>query len=431
MRHRRTDVVVIGAGPAGLGAALALGERAIVLDEAGEVGGLAHAIDVGGASFDLGGHSFHTPHRAVRDLVYGALPMEERPRDAWCLVGGDYVPYPFQKHFDRLSDAAVVAACRDGLASARDTARAGDFDAYLDARFGAGIASAFMKPYNRKLWGDDLARMSASWAAERVAAPAGVHERFATDGGRRTPLQDDTVVAYPARGGYGEIFVALARRVARLELGKAVAAIDPGARTCTTRDGSLYAWDELVSTMPLTRLVHCVAGAPASLKASVGRLEALPVTLAMVAIDGPLATPRQRVYSSDDALPGHKLVLNANSSAWLASRERQGIQLEISGPALARCGGGDLKVRVVEALAECGVIDRPGRVAEARTLTLPLGYPVPTHSRPAIVAEAKRWLRAHGIHTLGRFGEWDYINADEALHRGLAWRGGPPEATAS
>ena len=53
-------------------------------------------------------------------------------------------------------------------------------------------------------------------------------------------------------------------------------------------------------------------------------------------------------------------------------------------------------------------------------MTLPLGYPVPTHARPAIVARAKAWLGARGIHTLGRFGEWDYINADEALHRGLA-----------
>jgi hypothetical protein len=37
-----------------------------------------------------------------------------------------------------------------------------------------------------------------------------------------------------------------------------------------------------------------------------------------------------------------------------------------------------------------------------------------------IVAEVKAWLEAHDIYTLGRFGEWAYINSDEALARGLA-----------
>jgi protoporphyrinogen oxidase len=415
------DVLVLGAGPAGIGVGLALGERALVVDAAREVGGLARTIDVGGAIFDLGGHSFHTPHPRVRDLVFGALPMEERPRDAWCLIGGAWIAYPFQKHFGQFPDAGVVAACRDGLASVRPAADAPDFDAYLDARFGPGLAAAFMKPYNRKLWGADLARMATDWTAERVASPAGTAERFGTDGGRRLPLQDDTRVAYPATGGFGEIFVALAKRLPRLHLGGDIAAIDPLARTATTRDGRAFGYREIVSTLPLPRLLDRIAGAPAALKSVVAGLEALSVTLAMVAIDGPPATTRQRVYVSDDALPGHKVVLNANSSSWLASRARQGIQVEVSGPSVARVGAGRVMERVVDGLVACGIVDDARRIVARHMVTLPLAYPVPTHARPGIVAKAKAWLRSHGIHTLGRFGEWDYINADEALHRGLAW----------
>jgi hypothetical protein len=46
-------------------------------------------------------------------------------------------------------------------------------------------------------------------------------------------------------------------------------------------------------------------------------------------------------------------------------------------------------------------------------------YPVPTTDRGYIITRIKNWLREHEIHTLGRFGEWDYINADEAMYRGL------------
>ena len=417
----QTEVLVLGAGPAGIGAGLALGDHALVVDTAAEVGGLARTVDVDGALFDLGGHSFHTPHPEVRDLVFGALTMEERKRDAWCLVGDAWIPYPFQKHFEQHPHAAVVAACRDGLAAARDAAGARNFDTYLDARFGAGICAAFMKPYNRKLWGDDLERMSVSWTTERVAPPADTAEAFDLQVGQRTPLQDDTPVAYPAHGGFGEIFVALARRLPRLELRREIAAIDPSTRTATARDGLTIAYREIVSTLPLPRLLASVAGVPDSLRRDAALLEALPVTLVMLAIEGLPATTRQRVYVSHDAFPGHKVVLNANSSSWLASRARHGIQVEVSGPSAARANVRDLVDRVVDGVVAFGLVDDRRRIAATRTITLPLGYPVPTHQRPAIVERAKMWLRAHGIHTLGRFGEWDYINSDEALHRGMRW----------
>jgi protoporphyrinogen oxidase len=417
----RTEVLILGAGPAGIGAGLALGERALVVDGATEVGGLARTVDVGGALFDLGGHSFHTPHPEVRDLVFGALAMEERKRDAWCLVGDAWIPYPFQKHFEQHPDEAVVAACRNGLAAARDPAGVRDFDAYLDARFGAGISAAFMKPYNRKQWGDDLSRMSVSWTAERVAAPAGTAEVFDPHGGRRKPLQDDTLVAYPARGGFGEIFVALARRLPRLELRREITAIDPSTRTAVGRDGLTIEYRELVSTLPLHRLLARVAGVPESLRQDGALFEALPVTLVMLAIEGPLATTRQRVYVSGDTFPGHKVVLNANSSSWLSARARHGIQVEVAGPSAAHVGTGNLVDRVIDGVAACGLVDDRRRIAATRTITLPLGYPVPTHQCSAIVERAKVWLHANGIHTLGRFGEWDYINADEALHRGMRW----------
>ena len=81
-----SDAVIIGAGPGGLGAAIALGERASVLERDASPGGLCQTVELAGALFDLGGHSFHTPHKAIRDLVFAATPMEEQRREAWCFA---------------------------------------------------------------------------------------------------------------------------------------------------------------------------------------------------------------------------------------------------------------------------------------------------------------------------------------------------------
>ena len=67
----KADTIVIGAGPAGLGAALALGDSAIVLESQETVAGLCGTLTLDGAIFDLGGHSFHTPHPAVRPADFG------------------------------------------------------------------------------------------------------------------------------------------------------------------------------------------------------------------------------------------------------------------------------------------------------------------------------------------------------------------------
>ena len=51
------DTIVLGAGPAGIGAAIRLGKRAIVLERAPHLAGLSRTIVLEGAVFDLGGHS--------------------------------------------------------------------------------------------------------------------------------------------------------------------------------------------------------------------------------------------------------------------------------------------------------------------------------------------------------------------------------------
>ena len=46
-------------------------------------------------------------------------------------------------------------------------------------------------------------------------------------------------------------------------------------------------------------------------------------------------------------------------------------------------------------------------------------YPVYTHRRPALVNNIKAWLMQYNIHTLGRFGDWEYINSDRCIWKGI------------
>jgi len=417
------DVIVLGAGPAGIGAALALGQSALVLESQPDVAGLSQTIVYDDVVFDLGGHSFHTPHAQVKELVFGALPMEEQVRDAWVWMEGEWLRYPFQKHFGKLKSEKIRSACESGLQAAGGWERAAHFDEYISSRFGAGIATHFMRPYNRKLWGRDLARMEADWVNERVAAPsATAPQRMETAGGKRKPLQDDTMIAYPATGGFGQIFTALARQIRSLRLGQTVTEIDPVRQTLTLAGGERHTWSRIVSTLSLPRLLGLLPAVPAAISASVSGLEALPIRLVLLTFNRPISQARQRVYNPG-AMPGHKIVFNNTSSQWLRAQPRHGIQVEVSETGEgsdSRTDSQTLIARTIEGLTQMGLITADNPVHAAKVIRLPLGYPVPTHERTRIVERARHWLATQHIYIAGRFGEWSYINSDEALHRGLS-----------
>jgi protoporphyrinogen oxidase len=416
----KADTIVIGAGPAGLGAALALGDSAVVLEKRTIAGGLCGSLTLDGAIFDLGGHSFTTPHPAIRGLVFDALEMEEQKRDAWCWLDGQWVRYPFQQHFSELADSDSRHACQIGLEAASGWRNAANFDEYLDHRFGRGISELFMRPYNRKLWGADLTRLDTDWVGERVADPLGTAESCISKNGRRSPLSKEAVIAYPARGGFGEIFQALAKRVADLRFGQHVTSIDPRTSTLRTASGEKASWRRLISTLPLPALLRLIPNVPAAISSAVSALEALPITLVMLVLDGRHQTLRQRIYCPDENISGHKIVLNHNSSRWLRALPRHGVQVELSGfsPSSSSTNVKALVNAVVTGLLRMAVIPSPDYIRCNKVLRIPLGYPVQTHSRSNIVALAQRWLSEHRIYTVGRFGEWAYINSDEALYRG-------------
>ena len=80
---------------------------------------------------------------------------------------------------------------------------------------------------------------------------------------------------------------------------------------------------------------------------------------------------------------------------------------------------GDLQRQVIQGLQLLGLIRLADEVRTTRILRVPAAYPVPTASRQAVVRQLKTWLAHRGIISIGRFGEWAYINSDEALNRGL------------
>src|SRR5436190_2046511 len=171
------QVVVIGAGPAGLTAAYELGKKdqpVTVLEADTVVGGISRTAERDGWRFDIGGHRFFTKVPQVEALWHEILPDEDflmRPRMSRIYYDGKYFDYPL-KAGNALKNLGILEAVRCVLsyvwARIRPPKDQTNYEGWLVARFGWRLYRTFFKTYTEKVWGVPVNEMPADWAAQRV-----------------------------------------------------------------------------------------------------------------------------------------------------------------------------------------------------------------------------------------------------------------------
>ena len=174
-------IVILGAGPAGVGAAHWLRKtrkaQVTVVEQNTVVGGNAGSFEAGGQRLDYGSHRLHPacdPEilAEIRDLLGDDLL--DRPRHGRIHLRGKFVHFPL-KPVDlmlRLDPQFALGSLTDmgrkALGGKRDE---GDsFASVLLANLGPTICRDFYFPYARKIWGRDPDTLSGIQARRRVSA---------------------------------------------------------------------------------------------------------------------------------------------------------------------------------------------------------------------------------------------------------------------
>ncbi len=170
------QVVVVGAGPAGLTAGFALAERGAsvtVLEKDVRPGGIARTESYKGFLFDIGGHRFFTKEPEVNALWQRWLGPEflRRPRQSRIFYGGRFFHYPlraFNALFGLGVWQSVQVLASYGYARLRPSPVEDTFDQWVSNRFGRRLYEIFFKTYTEKVWGIPCSEIRAEWAAQRI-----------------------------------------------------------------------------------------------------------------------------------------------------------------------------------------------------------------------------------------------------------------------
>ena len=431
-------VLIVGAGPTGLGAALRLQELGfddfLVLEAGDTAGGLAQSVvDERGFTWDLGGHVQFSHYTYYDDVLDRALGGEWlwHERESWIWLDGRFVPYPFQNNIHRLApadrDRALLGLER---AAARATgAPAAHFADWIQRTFGDGLAELFLVPYNRKVWGVPLDRMGVSWIGERVAVPD--LPRI-----RRNIREDRDDVSwgpnnrfrFPRRGGTGAIWRAVAAHLdaGRLRPGRRVVAVDPAARTVRLADGCTLGWDTLVSTLPIDRLVAATAGLSTGARRAAASLLHSAVHVLGVGLRGAPPAPLARkcwMYFPESSSPYYRVTVFSNYSPHHVPDDGPyySLMAEVCESPWKPVDGEGLPRVALAAMRRDRLIAPGAEVVSVWHRSLEHAYPTPSLARDEALAVLIPELEARRIFSRGRFGGWKYevSNQDHSFMQGV------------
>ncbi|WP_293773319.1 NAD(P)/FAD-dependent oxidoreductase [Sporichthya sp.] len=436
------DVVILGAGPAGLAAAwraARAGRSVVVLEAAPYVGGMAASFEVAGIRVDAGSHRLHpaTDPRLLADLR-GLLgeDLQTRPRNGRLRVAGTWVGFPLKPvELARVLPGRMLAGIgRDAITGPARKPREDTFAEVLRSGLGPTLYGALYDPYARKLWGLDGSQIDGEQARRRVTADTpwkvaakilarARRSRVTGEGGSGQGL----IFHYPRRG-FGQIVDALAQAAtdagAEIRLSSPVARIVPRSGSDSsplvgTADGTTVTGRHVFSTVPLPRLAKMAdPAAPASVLAAADGLTFRAMVLVYLVHSGGRWTGFDAHYLPADGTPITRLSEPANYRISADDpADRSVICAEIpcaQGDAIHTADSATLAEIVADTLARTGLpVMHVEQVVVRRVNHV---YPVYTRGYGEALSTLDSWARGiPGVTTFGRLGLFAHDNTHHAL----------------
>ncbi len=443
----QSDVVIIGAGPAGLTAGYELarnGHRIVVLEQDPQyVGGLARTVQYQGFRFDIGGHRFFSKNQEIESLwtEWMGERMRVRSRLSRIHYRGRFFKYPLEpvNAFRRLGPLEATSCLLSYLRVSRQAPEpVRSFEDWVVRAFGRRLYEIFFRSYTEKVWGVPCAEISADWAAQRIRGLSLFSlMRSLLPGRARGGAVVKTLTdhfRYPPHGP-GEVWERVTEIIkskgGEVRMGERVMAVEckAGRTTSITTESTngrrTYRADHFISTMPLAQLVSALdPPAPASVVASASGLRYRAFITVALILDQAEVFPDNWIYIHD---PGVKVARIQNFKNWSAEMVPDprltmlGLEYFCSeDDALWSASDQQLIAIAKHEIAALGLAES-SKVIDGAVVRQGKAYPMYDHDYRANVAEVRAFLKpaASNLQVAGRNGMHKYNNQDHAMLTGL------------
>lgn len=426
-----SDVVILGAGLAGVSAGYHLKDKShIILEREKEAGGLAKTVEQDGFVFDHTGHLLHLRDSYAKELCFNLLGdnVQEHKRNAWIYSQGVFTRYPFQANTWGLPDQ-VIRECVFGFLAAHDrgdkNASSKNFHYWVEQTFGTGFAEHFFYPYNTKLWCTNLKELTCDWLGNFVPRPSVEEVVRGSWDDQKTAFGYNSTFYYPKRGGIQSLvngFMSTGQvNVSCSEIVLSVSLQERMVRTSyphMINDARLRPFTHLVNTLPLPKLIEMITDCPAAYREMAQKLKWTTVLCMNFGIEGPDPSEGKHwLYFPEKKYPFYRAGFPKNFANATSPEGCYSIYVEcaIPGDTPPHARRWDW-VGVEKALREIGLWS--GKKIVWHPIAIPTAYVIYDHNHKQIVKELLEYLESKGIYSIGRYGRWQYSFMEAAILEG-------------
>lgn len=423
----KPNVVVLGSGMGGLGAAYRLhaeGITPVMYDKNSYYGGHTASFRYEtGFLFDVGPHISFTKDPRIQDLYAESVDqryesIEIKLNNYW---QGHWPLHPVQLHLHGLPEDIIVKVINDFVEERHAPERpVNNYADWLYASYGKTFAENFPMKYTRKYHTTPAENMSTDWLGPRMYRPD-LSEMIRGALSAAAPhVHYVTHFRYPSDGGfvsYLKKFVPLGD----LHLNHELISIDPQAHELRFANGVAAPYDSLVSSIPVPDVIRMIKDAPPDVVEASRRLACSTCVLVNIGVDREDLSSGHMTYFYDEDICFTRLGFPHMLSARNAPPGAGSIQAEVYFSDKYRPFSGspeDLIEPVIADLYRCGLLRENDKILSRKAMLLRYANIIFDLDRAAALKTVHGYLDDLGIAYCGRYGEWAYLWTDDAFKSG-------------
>jgi len=428
----KVKIGILGAGLSGLSLAYFLQKNSKVdkidiFEKEDVIGGLCRSYKFNDMHYDIGPHIIFSKSGVALEKMKKFLGsnLQQLRRSNKILYKGRLVKYPFENELAALPTNDKKYCLDTFLNNPYDELPAYNMNQFFLKTFGEGISSAFLIPYNKKIWKFDPSYLDTQMV-HRIPKPPREDVIRSAKGEETEGYVHQLFFYYPKGNG----IASLINNIYSLLNDKVTIKTESNITQISKINNKykinkfITEYDVLVSTIPLKTLCKSINNAlPKNITYISNQLYHNSIKIFALEVKRP--TMMDGIFALTVAEPDiifHR-VSNLNFLHNNVKFKNINLLLEVTyrnGDHIDSLSTDKLKTNVIQDLLKLNIVGRVGDVKNFEMKSVDFAYVIYDINHRKNVDAIKEYIEDYyGINLLGRFGEHEYLNMDQIILRAM------------
>jgi len=417
------NIAILGSGISGISCSYHLKQEGLsscIFEKDNTWGGLLGNFEIDGFRFDRFVHFTFTKNDYVRKIFESKSEFHSHKPEASNYYKGTWLRHPAQNNLYPLGveeKTKIIMSLINNIADSK--IKVNNYEDWLKVQYGDYFSENFPMKYTKKYWTVDAKELETKWVGNRMHKPS-IEEVLTGSMKEHKEINYYTEeMRYPKKGGYKSVMSGMDVENLNMEFGKKVVEIDTKNKVITFLDKSTYDYDKLVSSIPITKMVHLVKDTPIEIKKAAGKLLCTSGYLVSLGFNKVNIPKNLWFYIYDEEILPSRVYSPSMKSPDNVPDGCSSLQAEIyfSREFEINMSEEDLLEHVIEKLKGMDIFTDEDLIVKGirKEEFANVVFNHDIYENRDIV---KKYLNSEGIDLIGRFGVWAYLWSDQSFLSG-------------